>query len=78
MFNLKTPLNKVRSKYALIFWLMIEQDMPVVLTYFMAGCFSHTFALFLLFSEDVQGNHVPPGNFFLLKPLIRTHQGNFG
>lgn len=41
--------------------------MPVVLTYFMAGCFSHTFALFLLFSEDVQGNHVPAGNFFSIK-----------
>lgn len=73
MFNLKTPLNKVMSKYALIFWLMIKQDMPVVLTYFTAGCFSHPLALFLLFSENVQGNYVPPGNFFSIKAPPYEH-----
>lgn len=45
-----------------------------MLTCFTTGCFSYSFALFLPLSEDVQGNHVPPGNLFL-KPLHKNTTG---
>lgn len=40
-------------------------------TCFKAACFSYSSAIFLHISEDLQGNHVPPGKFI---PSIRTQQ----